>query len=62
MSDEYNDVTGNGYKNQTAWAGVGNGVLFVDTTGAGQLTRANQVIFAKWDLGATSGLQALLDK
>jgi hypothetical protein len=54
-------MTGDSYKNQTAWAGVGNGVLFVDTTGLGQLTQANQVIFTDWDPGATSDMQALLD-
>lgn len=60
-SNTFFDVTGDGYKNQTAWAGVGNGMLFVDTTGAGLLTQANQVIFTKWDPGAKSDMQALLD-
>ena len=40
---------------------MGNGVLFVDTTGTGQLTQANQVIFTDWDPGATSDMQALED-
>ena len=60
-SNTFEDMTGDGYKNRTAWAGVGNGVLFVDTTGAGQLTQANQIIFTKWDPGAKSDMQALLD-
>lgn len=60
-SSTYFDVTGDGYKNLTAWAGVGNGVLFVDTTGAGQLTQANQIVFTNWDPGAKSDMQALLD-
>ena len=60
-SNTFFDMTGDGYKNLTAWAGAGNGVLFVDATGAGQLTQANQVIFTKWDPGATSDMQALLD-
>ena len=30
-SSTFFDMTGDGYKNQTAWAGVGNGVLFVDS-------------------------------
>jgi hypothetical protein len=60
-SNTFEDMTGDGYKNRTAWAGVGNGVLFVDPTGAGQLTQANQIIFTKWDPGAKSDMQALLD-
>jgi hypothetical protein len=40
-SNTYEDMTGDGYKNRTAWAGVGSGVLFVDTTGQGQLTQAS---------------------
>ncbi|TWC00217.1 hemolysin type calcium binding protein [Bradyrhizobium macuxiense] len=60
-SNTYEDVTGDGYQNRTAWAGVGNGVLFLDTTGTGQLTQANQIIFTKWDPGAKSDMQALLD-
>jgi hypothetical protein len=60
-SNTFEDMTGDGYKNRTAWAGIGNGVLFVDTTGAGQLTQANQIIFTKWDPGAKSDMQALLD-
>ncbi|HEX4427117.1 MAG TPA: hypothetical protein VH079_17090, partial [Terriglobales bacterium] len=60
-SNTFEDVTGSGTKSLTAWAGVGNGVLFVDTTGLGQLTQANQVVFTDWDPGATSDMQALLD-
>jgi autotransporter passenger strand-loop-strand repeat protein len=60
-SDTYFDVTGSGEQNLTAWAGAGNGVLFFDPTGAGQLTQANQVIFTDWDPSATSDMQALLD-
>jgi hypothetical protein len=54
-------VTGSGEQNLTAWAGAGNGVLFFDSTGAGQLTQANQVIFTDWDPSAKSDMQALLD-
>jgi hypothetical protein len=48
-SDTYFDMTGSGVQNLTAWAGAGNGVLFFDPTGAGQLTQANQVVFTDWD-------------
>jgi len=50
---------GSGYKQQTAWAGVGIGVLFYDASGKGQLTEANQFIFTDWDPSATTDLQAL---
>jgi hypothetical protein len=60
-SNTYFDMTGDGYKNLTAWAGAGNGVLFFDPTGTGQLTQANQINFTDWDPGATTDMQALLD-
>ena len=60
-SNTFMDVAGDGYKNLTAWAGAGNGVLFVDMTDAGQLTQANQMIFTDWDPSASSDMQALLD-
>ena len=60
-SNKFFDMTGDGQQELTAWAGVGNGVLFFDPTGAGQLTQANQVIFTDWDPSASSDMQALLD-
>ncbi|WP_426422611.1 AIDA repeat-containing protein [Bradyrhizobium genosp. A] len=60
-SNVFFDATGSGVQNQTAWAGVGSGVLFYDSTGTGQLTQANQVIFTDWDPSAKSDMQALLD-
>jgi hypothetical protein len=35
-SNTFFDLTGSGQKNLTAWAGVGNGILFFDPTGTGQ--------------------------
>ena len=61
QSNTFFDSTGSGQQNLTAWAGTGNGVLFFDPTGTGQLTQANQVIFTDWDPSATSDMQALLD-
>jgi hypothetical protein len=58
-SNTFFDTTGDAYQNLTSWAGVGNGVLFVDTTGTGALTQANQMIFTDWDPSATSDMQAL---
>lgn len=60
-SNVFFDATGSGVQNQTAWAGAGSGVLFYDSTGTGQLTQANQVIFTDWDPSAKSDMQALLD-
>nr|WP_162093067.1 AIDA repeat-containing protein [Bradyrhizobium sp. ORS 278] len=61
QSNTFFDATGSGVQNQMAWAGAGNGVLFFDPTGTGQLTQANQVIFTDWDPSAKSDMQALLD-
>jgi trimeric autotransporter adhesin len=60
-SSTFFDMTGDGYKNQTAWAGAGNGVLFVDLSGKGVLTQANQFRFTDWDPSASSDMQALAD-
>jgi hypothetical protein len=60
-SNEFFDMAGAGQQNLTAWAGAGNGVLFYDPNGTGQLTQANQIIFTDWDPTATSDMQALLD-
>jgi hypothetical protein len=61
QSNVFFDTTGSGQQNLTAWAGVGNGVLFYDPTGQGKLTQANQYIFTDWDPGAASDMQALED-
>ena len=58
-SNTFVDASGDGYKNRTAWAGAGNGVLFVDLSGKGVLTQASQFEFTRWDPSATSDLQAL---
>ena len=60
-SNTFFDMTGSGRQSLTAWAGAGNGVLFFDPTGNGQLTQANQIVFTDWDPSATSDMQALLD-
>lgn len=61
QSNVYFDMSGNGYKSQTAWAGVGNGVLFVDLSGQGILTEKRQIVFTEWDPSALSDMQALRD-
>ncbi|PWT75507.1 MAG: hypothetical protein C5B46_02510, partial [Proteobacteria bacterium] len=60
-SNVFFDIAGDGQQHLTAWAGTGNGVLFFDPTGQGQLTQANQVVFTDWDPSASSDMQALLD-
>ena len=60
-SNMFLDTTGSGYKNQVAWAGAGNAVLFIDPTNSNTITQANQYIFTDWDPTATSDMQALLD-
>jgi hypothetical protein len=41
-SNTFFDMTGSGRQNPTAWAGAGNGVLFFDATGQGQLTQQGE--------------------
>ncbi|HET7094974.1 MAG TPA: hypothetical protein VFI22_15890 [Thermomicrobiales bacterium] len=60
-SNSFFDMAGDGAQRLTAWAGAGDGVLFYDPTGGGQLTQANQIVFADWDPTAASDMQALLD-
>jgi hypothetical protein len=60
-SNTFFNITGSGRQNPTAWAGAGNGVLFFDPTGQGQLTQEKQVVFTAWDPGAKSDAQALED-
>lgn len=60
-SNTFFDMSGSGHQNLTAWAGAGNGVLFYDPTGEGQLTQEKQIVFTDWDPGATSDMQALED-
>jgi hypothetical protein len=60
-SNTFFDMTGSGHQNLTAWAGAGNGVLFFDPTGNGQLTQEKQIVFSAWDPGAKSDMQALAD-
>jgi hypothetical protein len=60
-STTFFDMSGSGQQSLTAWVGAGNGVLFFDPTGQGQLTQANQIVFTDWDPSAASDMQALLD-
>jgi hypothetical protein len=55
------DMAGDGYQHRTAWAGVGNGVLVLDTAGNGQITQRNQIVFTDWDPNAETDMQAPAD-
>jgi hypothetical protein len=60
-SNQFFDMTGNGYQNRTAWAGAGNGVLVFDPTHSGKITSPKEFEFTLWDPTATSDMQALED-
>lgn len=61
------DVTGNGQRVHTAWAGSGNGILAIDLAAGGALgpdgviDQSKEIVFSEWDPGATSDMQALRD-
>lgn len=58
-SDVYMDTGGDGFLHRTAWAGVGDGILFFDPDGRDAITEKRQFIFTEWDPTATSDLEAL---
>ena len=60
QSNMFFDMANDGYKQHTAWAAAGNGVLVYDPSG-GAVTQANQVEFTLWDAAAKSDMQALED-
>ncbi|MGO8780480.1 MAG: hypothetical protein ACLQKK_16455 [Rhodomicrobium sp.] len=57
-SNMFFDMANDGYEQQTAWAGAGNGVLVYDP-GGGPVTQADQVNFTLWDPSAKTDMQAL---
>lgn len=58
-SKVFMDATGDGFENRTAWAGVGDGVLFYDPDNTGEITETRQYVFTEWDPTASSDLEAL---
>jgi len=50
---------GDGLKHRTAWAAAGDGVLFFDVSGDGQINEKREYVFTDWDPTATSDLEAL---
>jgi len=61
QSNQFVDMTGDGYQHRTAWAGVGNGVLVFDVDGDGKISQPKEIAFTDWDPTATSDMQALKD-
>ncbi|MEP1207659.1 MAG: PA14 domain-containing protein [Rhizobiaceae bacterium] len=53
------DAAGDGLLHRSAWAGGGDGVLFYDPDGLGEIVEKNQYVFTEWDPTATSDLEAL---
>lgn len=58
-SNKFLDLDGNGFEQQTAWAGQGNGVLVLDADGDGKISRSSEFVFTEWDSSATTDLEAL---
>ena len=50
---------GDGLEHRTAWAGAGDGVLFFDADGSGDISEQREYVFTEWDPTATSDLEAL---
>jgi len=50
---------GDGLEHRTAWAGAGDGVLFFDVGGDGEITEQREYVFTEWDPTAGSDLEAL---
>lgn len=53
------DSDGDGLANRTAWAGVGDGVLFYDAGGDGKITQDREFVFTEWDPTAKDDRTAL---
>ena len=58
-SDTFIDATGDGLLNRTAWADVGNAILFYDPDNLNDIVEKRQYVFTEWDPTATSDIDAL---
>jgi hypothetical protein len=59
QSTVFMDATGDGRDHRTAWAGAGDGVLFIDVDGDGKISNSHEYVFTEWVNGATDDLDAL---
>ena len=48
-----------GLQHRTSWAGAGDGVLFIDADGNGQISNSHEYVFTEWAGGAADDLDAL---
>jgi hypothetical protein len=53
------ESAGDGLLHRTAWAGAGDGVLFIDADGNGVLSNSHEYVFTEWAGGASDDLDAL---
>jgi Ca2+-binding RTX toxin-like protein len=58
-STQFVDAGGDGLLHRSAWAAAGNGVLFFDVGGDGQITEKREYVFTEWDPTAEDDLAAL---
>jgi hypothetical protein len=58
-STTFTDTSGDGLKHRTAWAGAGDGVLFIDADGNGALSNSPEYVFTEWAAGSANDLDAL---
>ncbi len=58
-STQFIDAGGVGLKHRTAWAGAGDGVLFIDADSDGTISQKREYVFTEWDPTAQSDMQAL---
>jgi hypothetical protein len=58
-STVFTDTSGDGLDHRTAWAGAGDGVLFIDADGNGQLSNSHEFVFTEWADGAKDVLDGL---
>ena len=58
-SNVFMDSGGDGLLHRTAWAGTGDGVLFVDVNGDNRIGEQREYVFTEWDPTAASDLAAL---
>ena len=58
-SNVFMDAGGDGLLHRTAWAGVGDGVLFFDANNDNRIGEKREYVFTEWDPTASSDLAAL---
>jgi hypothetical protein len=63
LTQSQQHITGaDGLQHHTAWAGAGDGVLFIDADGSGTISDAREYMFTEWDPTANSDMEAIRAK